>query len=208
MCRSILKPGLKLPSIIIGAFAFITVLPASPPLIASNTRCGSTPALRTSVNASATAAMFSATMTWLASLVVLPAPIGPQCTALQPITSRMSLTSSNSSSWPPTMIASVPSTAFGSPPETGASSIRTFLLAQAFSTSWLASGAIEDMSIRIRPSFAPSSTPPSPITTLLTCGLLGSIVITKGTWPATSAALLPAFAPAATTFSTFSFTTS
>ena len=34
MCRSILKPGLSLPSIIMGALAFITVEPARPPFMA------------------------------------------------------------------------------------------------------------------------------------------------------------------------------
>ena len=62
MCRSILKPGLKLPSRIMGTLAFITVEPARPPLMASKTRCGSTPAFLASVKASATAAMLQATI--------------------------------------------------------------------------------------------------------------------------------------------------
>jgi 3-hydroxyisobutyrate dehydrogenase-like beta-hydroxyacid dehydrogenase len=41
MCRLIRKPGLNLRSIISGALAFSTVLPAKPPLIASYTRFGS-----------------------------------------------------------------------------------------------------------------------------------------------------------------------
>jgi len=48
--------------IIIGAFASITVEPARPPRIASNTFCGSTPAFFASTSASPRAAMLHATM--------------------------------------------------------------------------------------------------------------------------------------------------
>ena len=41
------------------------------------TEAGSTPAVRASTAASPRTAMFTATMAWLASLAMLPAPIGP-----------------------------------------------------------------------------------------------------------------------------------
>ena len=61
-----------------GALAFSTVLPASPPFTALKTVSGFTPALVASTRASDMAAMFSATMIWLASFVTLPLPIPPQ----------------------------------------------------------------------------------------------------------------------------------
>ena len=61
-----------------GTLAFMTVDPAKPPLMASKTTAGSTPAFLARMNASAQAAMFAATMIWFASLVVLPAPMVPQ----------------------------------------------------------------------------------------------------------------------------------
>ena len=58
----------------------------------------------------------------LTTPVTWPAPISPHSTAL-PIASKIGFASAKSLSVPPTMIASVPSIAFGSPPLTGASSI-------------------------------------------------------------------------------------
>ena len=77
--------------------------------------------------------MFTATTIWLQSLVTLPpAPIPPHRTTEDPIFSRMGFTFSKISGFPPTMNASVPSTALGSPPDTGASSIFDTLLLQFF----------------------------------------------------------------------------
>ena len=45
MCSSMRKPGLKLPSSTMGALALSTVLPASPPLMASKTSAGVDPGL-------------------------------------------------------------------------------------------------------------------------------------------------------------------
>ena len=58
MKRSILKPGLKFPSVIMGTLAFMTVEPANPPFIALKTFSGFTPAFVLSINASETAAIF------------------------------------------------------------------------------------------------------------------------------------------------------
>ncbi len=100
MCSSMRNPGLKFPSSTMGALAFSTVLPASPPLIALKTVSGFTPAFVARTRASDMAAMFSATMIWLASFVTLPLPIPPQYTADDPIFSRMSFTCSKTSGFP------------------------------------------------------------------------------------------------------------
>ena len=99
--------------------------------------------------------MLQATIIWLASLVTLPAPMSPQRTALAPIFSKTSFTFSKTASLPPTMIASVPSMALGSPPETGASSISIPFLASSAATSRLARGAMELMSTSTLPGFTP-----------------------------------------------------
>ena len=109
--------------------------------------------------------------------------------------------SSKSALLPPTMIESVPSIALGSPPLTGASSIRIFFSASLAATSRLTSGAIELMSMRIEPGLADSMTPPFPRTTSLTWGELGSIVMITSVFAATSCGEAPFSAPAATTSS-------
>lgn len=58
--------------------------------------------------------------------------------------------------------------ALGSPPDTGASSIFTPFSPQAAAISWDARGAMELMSTSTVPAWAPSSTPFSPMTTVLT----------------------------------------
>ena len=70
-----------------------------------------------------------------ASFILVPAPIGPACTTLEPIASSAGRAAANASSDPPTMIASVPSAAPIAPPLTGASSTFTPCRA-AVSASW------------------------------------------------------------------------
>ena len=142
-------------------------------MIALKTASGLTPALVASTKASDTAAMLSATMIWLASLVTFPAPMSPTRTTEDPIFSRMGLTVSKAFASPPTMTASVPSMALGSPPETGASSMTMPFSLTAVQISCAAPGAIELMSTRIVPAFAPSSTPSLPSTASLTCRRVG-----------------------------------
>ena len=62
ICKSTLNPGSTLSSIIIGTLAFITVEPASPPFIASNTHSGSTPAFFARMKLSETAWILHATI--------------------------------------------------------------------------------------------------------------------------------------------------
>ena len=106
------------------------------------------------------------------------------------------------------MIASDPSIALGSPPETGASSISTPFFASSAATSWAASGAIELMSTRMLPWRTPSMTPPFPRTAAFTWGELGSMVMMTSACAATSLGDDPALAPALTTSSTGAATTS
>jgi len=89
--------------------------------------------------------------------------------------------------------------AFGSPPLTGASSISTPFSWALAATSLETSGAIELISIKIVPGFAPSKTPCCPNTASFTSGEFGSMVITTSLFLATSSLHLPSCAPAATT---------
>ena len=150
--------------------------------MASNTMAGSTPAFCARVSASASAWMLQATMIWLASLVVLPAPTSPQRTTEAPMADRIGLQALKVSSSPPTIKDSVPSMAFGSPPETGASSILTPFSARAAAISLLATGLMELQSIKVAPAFMWAATPSAPSITSLTWGELGSIVMTTSHW--------------------------
>ena len=159
MCSSIRKPGLKLRSRIMGAFASITVLPARPPRIALYTFSGFTPDFAASTIASDSAAMFTATMIWFASFVIFPLPIGPTSTTEEPIFSKIGRTFSNTSSFPPHMKDKVASTALGSPPLTGASIISPPAAVTAFSNSTDTVGSMELISTMMVPFFIPSNTP-------------------------------------------------
>ena len=121
---------------------------------------------------------------------------------------RIGRYSSKSARLPPTMIERVASIALGSPPLTGASSIRIFLAASAAATSRLTRGAMELMSIRIEPGRMVSMMPFFPSTTSFTCGELGSIVMIASDFAATSFGEVPFSAPAFTTSSTVSATMS
>ena len=90
-------------------------------------------------------------------------------------------------------------------PLTGASSISTPFFATAAAISCEASGAMELMSMRIRPGFAPSRTPFSPSTAAFTCGELGSMVMTTSECWATSFDVLAIVAPSAMTSFTASW---
>lgn len=101
-------------------------------------------------------------MIWLASLATLPLPISPTRVTEDPMTARISFTCSNAVSGPPTMTASVPSIALGSPPLAGASSMAMPRAAKAAAISRLPSGAIELMSSNTAPGRTPSLMPSVP----------------------------------------------
>lgn len=58
-------------------FWFMTFAADQAALIASNTNCGSTPALVANAKASLTAAILTTTIIWFANFVTLPAPTSP-----------------------------------------------------------------------------------------------------------------------------------
>jgi hypothetical protein len=102
----------------------------------------------------------------------------------------------------------VPSTARGTAPETGASSIFTPALASRSPTRRVVAGSIVLMSMHTSPDRAPSSTPLGPRYAVSTSGEFGSIVISTPTRRARSAAELAAVAPRWTAPSTASARTS
>ena len=100
------------------------------------------------------------------------------------------------------MIESCPSTAAGSPPDTGASTASTPRSASAACTSRAVAGAMVDMSITSMPSRTPAITPSSPRITASTSGESGSMVITTSERSATSRGVVAVSAPAAASSST------
>src|ERR1017187_10429204 len=106
-------------------------------------------------------------------------------------------------SLPPTMITSVPSTAFGSPPLTGASRKSTLLSAQAEAILCETSGLIELISTINEPGLHPARIPSSPNTTSSTYGPSGSIVKIMDARRPTSRFDAPRSAPSATQASSF-----
>jgi hypothetical protein len=138
--------------------------------------------------------MVPATTSWLAALTVCPAPAGPTWTIVVPSASSTGWAAATSSSDPPTMMESVPSTAPRSPPETGASSTRKPSAATAMARA--VCGLIVLMSMTSVPGAALARTPSGPSSTDSTSGESGSIVITASA-PATASATLPAARPPA-----------
>ena len=103
--------------------------------------------------------MLEAIRTWLTILVCWPAPAGPWCTIVLPMTSKRGRKASTTSFSPPIMIDSRASCAPTSPPETGASTAWTFLARAAWSISIARAGSLVVMSTRTVPGFAPASVP-------------------------------------------------
>ena len=96
------------------------------------------------------------------------------------------------------MMDSAASMAPFSPPETGASSMRTPLAPRAFPTFWETSGEIVDMSAKSCPRVTPSIRPSLPSATSSTSGEFGSMAMMTSDWAATSFGLEAALAPAPT----------
>ncbi len=78
---------------------------------------------------------------------------------------------------PPTMMDRAASIAPFSPPETGASSMRTPFAPSAFPTFWETSGEIVDMSAKSCPRLTLSMRPSLPSATSSTSGEFGSIAM-------------------------------
>ncbi len=152
-------------------------------------------------NASLTATAATPAMRLLQSFATSPAPTGPTWMMLAPIAASAGRASSTSRASPPIMIASVPSIAFGTPPETGASMKRMPFARSASATRRETAGSIVDMSTQSLPFATPSSRPPGPRYTVSTCDEDGSIVTTRSA-PRAASAEDPAFvAPAFTALS-------
>ena len=106
------------------------------------------------------------------------------------------------------MMASVPSSARGTPPDTGASTKRTPRFFAASATRRDAPGSIVDMSMQRRPDGAPSRMPPPPRYAVSTCDDEGSMVMTSSLCLAASAAEAARLAPRPTAPSSMAATTS
>ncbi len=134
------------------------------------------------------------------ALVACPAPTPPVSKSCPPMASSKGRAAARTaSSSAPIMIASVPSLARGTPPETGASISVTFFSVKSLASACVPVGSAELMSITTQPGFALLiKAPPSVfISTSLTTCPSGSMVITKSITPS-SARLAAERAPLST----------
>src|SRR5439155_20646519 len=169
---------------------------------------GSTPNPSAIRKASLTATAATPATRLLQSFATSPAPTSPTWMMLAPIAASTGRASSKSRGSPPTMIASVPSVARGTPPDTGASMKRAPRLAAASATRRDTPGSIVDMSMQRRPAPTPSSTPPGPRYAASTCDDEGRIVMTSSPSRAAAADDAARAAPALTAPASADSTTS
>src|SRR5207245_800730 len=139
----------------------------------------STPNPSAILNASLTATAATPAIRLLQSLATSPDPTGPTWMMFEPIAASTGRASSKSRASPPTMIASVPSVARGTPPDTGASMKRAPRRLTASATRRDTLGSMVDMSMQSRPAPMPSRTPPEPRYADSTWDDEGRIVITS-----------------------------
>ena len=190
------KPGLKVRLIMRSPCTSRMRLAAKPPISAWRTLAGSAPALLAKTSASLTAAMFSATMIWLATLVVCPSPLPPTCVMFLPISCRSGSILAKVASVPPTMMVSEAALAPTSPPLTGASRYSQPRALIFCANSFVAMGEMLLMSTTVLPAVKPPATPCAPKSTFSTSGVSGTMVKTTSARCATSVALAQATAPA------------
>ena len=133
-----------------GAFALSTVLPASPPLTALKTTSGSSPARVASDQRFAHGGDVAGDHDLIGQFghVARAHRAGERDAGAH--FCRIGTTLSKACWSPPTMMASVPSMAFGSPPLTGASTKPTLFAAQAAAIFCETSGLMELMSTTMR----------------------------------------------------------
>jgi hypothetical protein len=131
----------------------------------------------------------------LSSLIVVPCPWPPTWTTSAPIASNAGRARSKAASGPPAMIVSVPSSAFGREPVTGASRKSIPRSASRAAIARLPSAAIVDMSTTRPPSPAPSAAPSSPSRTASTSAVSGTIEIVMSAAAAASAGVAATSAP-------------
>ena len=126
----------------------------------------------------ASVAAFVAATAFEITLTVCPWPSAPTCRIISPIASKYGRARSKSACAPPAMIVSVPSSAFGEEPETGASTKRHAALGERGADPLASAGAIVVQSMNSVPSAAPPAAPSSPSRIASTCGPSTTIVIT------------------------------
>src|SRR4051794_35646179 len=134
--------------------------PPDPAPMTSTSASRSTPAASAAIRACATVDALAAATALLMTLTACPWPSGPAWTMSDPIASKRGRARSKSSRSPPAMIVSVPSSAFGEEPVTGASMKRTPRSASAAPISRAAVEPMVDMSTHSRPGCAaPAASP-------------------------------------------------
>ena len=126
----------------------------------------------------ASVAAFVAPTAFEITLTVCPCPSGPTCRIFSPIASKYGRARSKSACAPPAMIVSVPSSAFGDEPETGASRKPMPRSASAAPIRSASPGAVVVQSMNSVPGAAPAAAPSSPSSIASTCGPSTTIVIT------------------------------
>ena len=169
---------------------------------------GLTPKPSAMRNASDTATADTPAIRLLHSLATSPLPTAPTWMTLAPMADSAGRASSTSRVSPPTMMASVPSSARGTPPDTGASMNRTPLAFSAAATRRDTAGSIVDMSTQSRPAMTPSAMPFLPRYAVSTWEDDGSIVITRSLRRAASAPDSARVAPRFSAFASAAGTTS
>ena len=151
---------------------------AEPAPITSSSAERSTPARRPTTSACASVAQLTALTAFESTLTCWPAPTSPTCTMISPIAFSSGIARSRSASPPPAMIVSVPSSAFGAEPVTGASTKPWPRSASAPPIRRASTGPIVDMSMNSVPGSAPAAAPSSPSSISSTCAPSTTIVIT------------------------------
>ena len=185
-------------SIILGTKICRGLESAKPPAKALGKRRASTPAFCARRIASAITAMLLPTITWLHSLVTWPAPEGPIRLMLAPYAASTGLARSNAAASPPHMMASVPSAAPLTPPETGAS-IHSMPLAcfRRCAKSRVLSGRMLAWSTSTLPLPAALATPSAPNTTSSTALASNRHIMMMSAFSTAARGLSAAIAPSA-----------
>ena len=104
-----------------GRFRVIIVEPPNEVPMTSSTIFGSAPSLAPNTAASAIAAVWTPTSSWLTSFTACPAPTAPQRRMFLPNARNTGSATSNAAGSPPAITVSVPACAPAGPPDTGAS---------------------------------------------------------------------------------------
>ncbi|KEY85268.1 hypothetical protein PC358_22510 [Pseudomonas capeferrum] len=172
---------------------------AKPPAKASAISVASTPDCSANATTSAITKALQATIIWLQALVTWPAPTAPMCVTRWPRACSTGSARCKSAASPPTMMAKVPASAPGVPPDTGASSqAMPDKAASAAAISRVAVGSRLEKSISNWPLRPPCAMPCSPNTTSRTTAVSARHSSTMSLSRHNSAGVAASRAPAAT----------